>query len=225
MTLSAKLHGSRSIAPPERAQTPPEEVANSVSHGAGVVAVLAAGPALVAHAARVGDAEFVAGVCIFALSAAFLYVTSCLYHALAPGRAKDVCQVVEHSAIFVLIAGTYTPFMLGVLRGPWGWTLVSLVWMMAVLGVLLKTVSRKPHSALSMTLYLAMGWLLIVAIRPLWLLVPRPGIELIFAGGVAYTVGTAFFAAERLRYGHFIWHLFVLAGTTLHFLAVWYYAA
>ena len=209
----------------ERDQTRGEEIANSVSHGLGFAAVLVTAPLLIAHAARVGTPQFVVGVCIFIASAAFLYLASCLYHALAPGPAKATFQIIEHSAIFVLIAGTYTPFMLGALHGPWGWTLVSLVWVLAVLGVLLKTRSRITHPMLSLALYLAMGWLIVVAIRPLLLYVPRPGIVLILAGGLAYTVGTAFFAAERLRYGHFIWHLFVLAGTTCHFLAVWSYAA
>lgn len=209
----------------ERDQTLGEEIANSVSHGVGLAAVLVTAPLLIAHAARVGTAQFVVGVSIFIGSAAFLYLASCLYHALAAGPAKEVFRIIEHSAIFVLIAGTYTPFMLGALHGPWGWTLVSLIWVLAVLGVLLKTRSRRTHPILSLALYLAMGWLLVVAIRPLTLHVPRPGLELILAGGLAYTVGTAFFAAERLRYGHFVWHLFVLAGTTCHFLAVWSYAA
>ena len=209
----------------ERDQTLGEEIANSVSHGLGLAAVLVTAPLLITHASRVGTPQFVVGVCIFIASAAFLYLASCLYHALAPGPAKNVFQIIEHSAIFVLIAGTYTPFMLGALHGPWGWTLVSLIWVLAVLGVLLKTRSRKTHPMLSLALYLGMGWLLVVAIRPMLLYVPRPGLELILAGGLAYTVGTAFFAAERLRYGHFVWHLFVLAGTTCHFLAVWSYAA
>jgi hemolysin III len=209
----------------ERDQTQGEEIANSVSHGIGLAAVLVTAPLLIAHAARVGTAQFVVGVSIFMGSAAFLYLASCLYHALAAGPAKEVFRIIEHSAIFVLIAGTYTPFMLGALHGPWGWTLVSLIWVLAVLGVLLKTRSRKTHPMLSLALYLGMGWLLVVAVRPLTLHVPRGGLELILAGGLAYTVGTAFFAAERLRYGHFVWHLFVLAGTTCHFLAVWSYAA
>ena len=209
----------------ERDQSLGEEIANSVSHGLGLAAVLVTAPLLIAHAARVGTVRFVVGVCIFMASAAFLYLASCLYHALPMGRGKDVFRVIEHSAIFVLIAGTYTPFMLGALHGPWGWTLVSLIWVLAILGVLLKTGTRKTHPMLSLALYLGMGWLLVVAIHPLVLRVPRPGLELILAGGLAYTVGTAFFAAERLRYGHFIWHLFVLAGTTCHFLAVWSYAA
>jgi hemolysin III len=209
----------------ERDQTRGEEIANSVSHGLGFAAVLVTAPLLIAHAARVGTPQFVVGVCIFIGSAAFLYLSSCLYHALAAGPAKDTFRIIEHSAIFVLIAGTYTPFMLGALRGPWGWTLVSLVWVLAVLGVLLKTRSRVTHPMLSLALYLGMGWLIIIAIRPLVRFVPMPGIVLILAGGLAYTVGTAFFAADRLRYGHFIWHLFVLTGTTCHFLAVWSYAA
>ncbi len=214
-----------SLTSSERSQTPGEEIANSVSHGLGFAAVLVTAPLLVTHAARIGTPQFVVGVCIFIGSAALLYLASCLYHALAPGPSKDALRIIEHSAIFVLIAGTYTPFMLGALHGPWGWTLVSLVWVLAVLGVLLKTTSRITHPMLSLGLYLGMGWLIVIAIRPLVRLVPEPGIVLILAGGLAYTVGTAFFAAERLRYGHFIWHLFVLAGTTCHFLAVWSYAA
>jgi hemolysin III len=209
----------------ERDQTRGEEIANSVSHGLGFAAVLVSAPLLIAHASRVGTPQFVVGVCIFIGSAAFLYLASCLYHALAQGPAKATFRVIEHSAIFVLIAGTYTPFMLGALHGPWGWTLVSLVWVLAVLGVLVKTRNRITHPMLSLALYLGMGWLIVVAVRPLLQFVPAPGIALILAGGLAYTVGTAFFAADRLRYGHFIWHLFVLTGTTCHFLAVWSYAA
>jgi hemolysin III len=209
----------------ERRQTLGEEIANSVSHGVGLAAVLVVSPLLIAHAALVGSATFVVGVSIFVASAVLLYLSSTLYHALPHGGGKRVFRVIEHSAIFLLIAGTYTPFMLGALHGPWGWTLVSLIWSLAVLGVLLKTVGREGHSALSMVLYLGMGWLLIVAVRPLWLHVPLGGLILILAGGLAYTMGTAFFAAERLRYAHFVWHLFVLAGTTCHLVAIWRYAA
>ena len=209
----------------ERRQTLGEEIANSVSHGVGLAAVLVASPLLIAHAARVGSCAFVVGVSIFVASAVVLYLSSTLYHALPHGGGKRVFRVIEHSAIFLLIAGTYTPFLLGVLHGPWGWTLVVLIWALAILGVLLKTVGKEGHSTLSMVLYLGMGWLLVVAIRPLWLHVPLAGLALILAGGVAYTAGTAFFAAERLRYAHFVWHLFVLAGTTCHLIAIWRYAA
>jgi hemolysin III len=209
----------------ERRQSLGEEIANSVSHGIGLGAILAAGPFLIAHAVLVGSAAFVVGVSVFVASAIVLYLASTLYHALPHGKGKRVFRVIEHSAIFLLIAGTYTPFMLGALRGPWGWTLVTLIWARAFIGVLLKTVGRAGHPALSMVLYLGMGWLLVVAIRPMWLHVPLPGLELILAGGLAYTVGTAFFAADRLRYAHFVWHLFVLAGTTCHLIAIWRYAA
>ena len=209
----------------ERRQTLGEEIANSVSHGVGLAAMLVASPLLIAHAVRVGSSAFVVGVSIFVASAVVLYLSSTLYHALPHGGGKRVFRVIEHSAIFLLIAGTYTPFLLGVLHGPWGWTLVVLIWALATLGVLLKTVGKEGHSTLSMVLYLGMGWLLVVAIRPLWLHVPLAGLALILAGGVAYTAGTAFFAAERLRYAHFVWHLFVLAGTTCHLIAIWRYAA
>jgi len=131
----------------------------------------------------------------------------------------------DHSAIFLLIAGTYTPFTLGVLRGTWGWTLLVIVWGLAIAGIVIKALPRTRHSWISMVLYVVMGWLAIVAIKPIWQLVPLPGILLVFAGGLAYTGGLGFFAARRLRYSHFIWHLFVIAGTACHFFAVLWYAS
>jgi len=136
-----------------------------------------------------------------------------------------VFQMLDHGAIFLLIAGTYTPFTLGVLRGGWGWTLFGLVWGLAVLGIVLKTVGGVRITWLSTCLYLGMGWLVLIAVRPLWLRMPLPGLTWLVAGGLAYTAGVAFFAAERLRYSHFIWHLFVLTGTCCHFFAVLWYAA
>ena len=153
-----------------------------------------------------------------------LYLASTLYHALPPGRAKRVFRVLDHSAIYLLIAGTYTPFMLGVIRGPWAWTLLGTVWTLAIAGVALKGAGGIRYPRLSTAVYIAMGWLAIVAIRPLWPMVPVAGWLWIFAGGAAYTAGVAFYAAERLRYGHFIWHLFVLAGTACHVVAVMRYA-
>ena len=209
----------------ERGQTVGEEIANSISHGLGFVALLCATPLLIARAARMGEPAYVVGVSIFASSGLVLYLASTLYHALPNGNAKRVFRVIEHSAIFVLIAGTYTPFMLGVLHGVWGWTLAALIWALALLGVLLKTMAKGTHATLSLSLYIGMGWLLVVAIRPVWLHVPHAGVGWIVAGGIAYTAGTAFFVAERLPYAHFVWHLFVLAGTACHFTAVWFYAA
>jgi hemolysin III len=211
---------SISLAVPEREQSRGEEIANSISHGIGLVAALAATPFLIAHAVRLGDAGFIVGASVFAATMVLLYLTSTLYHALPRGKAKRAFQVIEHAAIFLLIAGTYTPFTLGVLRGAWGWTLLGLVWGLAAVGVLLAVVGGIRYRVLRVLLYLGMGWLIVVAIRPLSLRIPLSGLLWLVAGGLAYTVGVAFFAAKRLRYGHFVWHLFVLAGTACHFIAV-----
>jgi hemolysin III len=202
-----------------------EEIANSVSHGVGVVAALAATPFLVLSAARRGDPLAIVGSSMFAGSLVILYVASTLYHALPRNRAKRLFRIIDHSAIFLLIAGTYTPFTLGVLRGGLGWTLFAVVWGFAVLGVTLKSVAGIGYPRLSTALYLAMGWLALIAIRPLWAHVPVAGWLWLIAGGLAYTGGVAFYAAERVRYGHFVWHLFVLVGSMCHFFAVLWYAA
>jgi hemolysin III len=209
----------------ERVPSPGEEIANSVSHGVGVVAASIAAPFLVLGGARRGDAFAMVGASIFAGSALVLYLASTLYHALPRNRAKRVFRIIDHSAIFLLIAGTYTPFALGALRGGWGWTLFGVVWGLAALGITLKSVAGIRYPWLSTTLYLAMGWLVLIAIRPLWAHVPVAGWLWLIAGGLAYTVGIAFYAAERVRYGHFVWHLFVLLGTACHYCAVLWYAA
>jgi hemolysin III len=161
---------------------------------------------------------------VFAATMLLLYLTSTLYHALPRNKAKRVFRVLDHGAIFLLIAGTYTPFTLGVLRGAWGWTLFGLVWSLALFGIVLKAVGGIRYPRLSTALYIGMGWLAIIAVRPLLLHVPPSGLLWLVGGGVAYTAGVAFYAAERLRYGHFVWHLFVLTGTSCHFWAVLWYA-
>jgi len=201
-----------------------EELANSISHGVGLAAALVSTPFLIAYAVRRGDVLVVVGVSVFAAAVVVLYLASTLYHALPHGKAKHVLRIIDHGAIFLLIAGTYTPFILGALRGPWGWTLGVLVWGLALAGVLFKTVRGVRHPALSLALYLGMGWLMVIAVRPLWLRLPLPGLAWLLAGGLAYTAGVAFFTAKRLRYAHFVWHLFVLAGTACHFIAIRYYA-
>jgi len=215
-----------SLAVPPREQTPGEELANSISHGIGLVAALAGTPFLVMEAARHGDAGFIVGSSIFAATMVLLYLASTLYHALPPGKAKRVFRIIEHSAIFFLIAGTYTPFTLGVLRGGWGWTLLGLVWGLALTGVALKVFERMSHPIISTGLYLLMGWLIVIAADPMLVRVPLSGLLWLVAGGVAYTVGVAFFVTDaRFRYGHFVWHLFVMAGTACHYFAVLWYAA
>jgi len=203
-----------------------EEFANSISHGFGLIAAVVATPFLIRHAVRHGDAWFVVGASIFATTMVLLYLASTLYHALPVGRAKRVFRVIEHSAIFLLIAGTYTPFTLGVLRGAWGWTLFGLVWSIALAGLMLKALNRMSHPILSTGLYLLMGWLIVIAAHPLSDRMPTSGLLWLVAGGLAYTAGVVFFAFDsRLRYGHFIWHLFVMAGTACHYFAVLWYAA
>lgn len=202
-----------------------EELANSISHGLGLVLALIALPILVLSAIRIGSTHFVVGAIIFGATMVMLYLASTLYHSISHETAKRFFRLFDHSAIFLLIAGTYTPFTLGVLRGAWGWTLLAIIWFLALTGIVIKAIPHTRHSWLSMALYIVMGWLAIVAIKPILQLVPVPGILLIFAGGIAYTGGLVFFSAHRLRYNHFIWHLFVIAGTTCHFFAVLWYAA
>jgi hemolysin III len=206
-----------------RPQTLGEEIANSVSHGVGFLAAVALLPVLVIDALSDGAAAVV-GAAVFGATMALLYLTSTLYHAMAPSRAKRVFQILDHSAIYLLIAGTYTPFTLGVLRGAWGWTLFGVIWGLAAIGIFLKSVRGIRYPRLSTAVYLAMGWLVVVALKPLLINVPATGMFWLVAGGVAYTAGVIFYAANRMRYAHFVWHLFVLAGTTCHFVAVLRYS-
>jgi len=207
-----------------RSQNVGEEIANTVSHGVGFLAAVATIPVLVVGALNDGAAAVV-GAAVFGATMALLYLTSTLYHAMSPNRAKRVFQILDHAAIYLLIAGTYTPFTLGVLRGPWGWTLFGLIWGLALLGILVKSVRGIRYPRLSTAVYLAMGWLVIVAAKPLLTSVPAWGLFWLAAGGIAYTAGVAFYAATHVRYAHFVWHLFVLAGTACHFIAVFRYAA
>jgi hemolysin III len=205
--------------------TPPlgEEVASSVSHGMGLVVALVAGPLLIARAAAHNLPWGTVSASVFVATIVVMYLASTLYHALPQGRAKRVFRRLEHGAIFLLIAGTYTPFTLVALRGAWGWTIFGLVWLLAAVGILLKAVATTRHRWLPAVLYLALAWLILVAIRPLTLHVPHAGLMWLLWGGIAYTVGMAFFAVRLVPYSHFVWHLFVLAGTTCHFVAVWRY--
>jgi len=211
-------------ASPERVQSVGEEIANAVSHGFGLLLALIAAPVLVVAAVQRG-AVGTAGASIFAATVVLAYLASTLYHALPRNRAKRVFRTLDHGAIFLLIAGTYTPFMLGPLRGIWGWSLLGLVWLLAVAGMVFKAVGGVRYPKFSASLYVAMGWLIVVAIEPLRLNVPASGFFWLLAGGIAYTAGVAFFASTRIRYGHLVWRLFVIAGTVCHFAAVLWYAA
>src|SRR6266566_6229094 len=204
-----------------RTQSAGEELANSISHAIGVVGAMIGTPILLLAAFRHASPFFLVGTIIFAVTMLLVYFGSTLYHAWPQTRVKSFLQVMDHSAIFLLIAGTYTPFALGPLRGAGGLTMLGIVWALALFGVAMKaTRGALRHRKLSMTLYLGTGWLGVVLIRPLALTIPLSAVLWLIAGGIAYTAGTLFFANERLRYAHFIWHLFVLTGTGCHFAAV-----
>ncbi len=196
-----------------------------MSHGIGLLGALAATPILIVAAASRGDAADIVGSSVFGVTMVLLYLASTSYHATPASRLRERLRQLDHAAIYLLIAGTYTPFTLGVLAGPWGWTLFGLVWGTAALGVAFKLTAGVRHPRLSTAIYVAMGWLVVIAIRPLALNMPVEGLLWLVAGGLSYTGGVVFYAARRLPYSHFFWHLCVLAGTVCHFFAVLWYAA
>jgi hemolysin III len=208
------------FAAPEWDQSRREEIANSVSHGFGLAAAIVATPFLCMAAARQPSQAFFIGTIIFVATMWLLYLCSTLYHAWPQTRWKCALQIVDHSAIFLLIAGTYTPFTLGPLRGALGWTMFVLVWLFAIVGVIIKFRTGVRLKKLSLILYLGMGWIILFVVRPFVLAVPLETVLWLFAGGIAYTSGLLFFGNRRIRYSHFIWHLFVLAGTACHFCAI-----
>jgi hemolysin III len=209
----------------ERAQTWGEELANAVSHGVGFLFAVALLPVIVSFAAQHGSAVNVVAASVFSATMILLYLVSAVYHALPSGQAKLWLNRLDHAAIYVFIAGTYTPFALGVLHGAWGWSLFAVVWGIAAVGVTAKLFNRLKNPLWSTSLYVAMGWVVLVALQPMMERMSGAGIAWLVAGGVAYTLGAVVFMFDsRLRYGHFIWHLFVLAGSTCHFFAALWYA-
>lgn len=210
--------------PVERAHpTVGEEIANAITHGLGAVASLVALVILAIAASSKGSIALLA-FCTFGASMFALYLASTLYHALPPSKAKNVFRILDHSAIYVLIAGTYTPFTLGVLKGVWGWSLFALEWGLAAAGIALKSVHGIRWPRLSMAVYIMMGWLVIVAAWPLITRVPATGLILMLVGGLLYTGGAAFFGLKRIRFTHMIWHFFVMGGSVCMFFAVLHYA-
>jgi len=201
-----------------------EEIANSITHGVGLIASILALPILLVKARASSDPSAVEGAAIFGATLILLYATSTVYHALPLSKGKRFFRVLDHSAIFLLIAGTYTPFALGPLRGPWGWTLLAIIWTLALVGIISKVAVGFGVPHLSTGLYLGMGWLIVIAIKPLIENVPRAGVLWLAAGGLAYTGGVVFYAMKRVRYNHMIWHLFVAAGSACHYVAVLGYA-
>ena len=186
----------------------------------GFLLALAALPILVQLAAQQGGAAAVVGACLFAGTMALLYAVSATYHGLPAGRAKRWFNRLDHAAIYVFIAGSYMPYLLGVLRGPWGWTLLGIVWSAAAFGVAAKLFNRLRHPLWSTGLYVAMGWVALIAVAPLVERLPGVGLAWLVAGGLAYTLGAAVYLVDSsFRYGHFVWHLFVMAGSACHVVA------
>jgi len=200
-----------------------EELANALTHGVGLLACLIGVPILITSYLARGDLLLVLGVSVFAASLLAVYTTSTLYHAVPHPRAKHALRLADHVAIYLLIAGTYTPFTLGVLRGTWGWALLAAIWTLAALGIFFKLVFHSRFRKVSTAFYLAMGWLIVLAIRPMALQMPSAGIMLLAAGGLLYTGGVIFYV-RKAEYAHAIWHCFVLGGSACHFFAVLGYA-
>ena len=209
----------------DRPQSLAEEIVNSLTHGVGALLSVAMLPVLVVAAVRGGDPWRIAAASVYGATLVLLYTTSTLYHAMPGARAKAVLRRCDHAAIYLLIAGTYTPFVLGPLRGAWGWSLFGVIWALAVIGVLYKAVFGVRVPRLSTVLYVAMGWLVIVAVVPLTRELPGSALAWLFGGGLLYTGGVVFYTRDqRIRFGHAVWHLFVLGGSAAHCWAVLSYA-
>lgn len=200
-----------------------EEIANSVTHGMGVLFSIAGLAILTAFASLFGTVWHVVSCSIYGATQIFMYTASTLYHSIPLPRAKAVLRQFDHAAIFLLIAGTYTPFALVNLRGPWGWTILTVIWGFAILGIVLQTWLMRRSRLVATIPYLAMGWMAVIAIKPLLETVAPGGLLLLMCGGLAYTVGTIFYISRRLRFHHAFWHAFVLAGSMLHFFAILFY--
>ncbi len=205
-----------------RDQTLGEELANSISHGIGALGAISITPILIIKAIPLGAASVI-GVSIFGATMILLYLSSTLYHAFPHSKTKRLFRIFDHSAIFLLIAGTYTPFTLGVLPGVWGWSLFGIIWSLAVAGVVIKSIQNIGTGKLSIALYLGMGWMGVLATKPLIDVLPGWGLFWLLAGGVMYSIGVIFFVLDhRIKYSHFVWHLFVLAGTACHVVSINY---
>jgi len=200
-----------------------EEIANSITHGIGVLFAIAGLGVLTAFASLYGDAWHIVACSVFGGTMILLYTASTLYHSIRWQGVRPLLQLLDHCAIFLLIAGTYTPFTLVSLRGPWGWSLFGAIWGLAVAGILLELFLTSRLRYLVVALYIGMGWVIVVAIKPMLGAVAPGGLLLLLAGGLCYTIGVPLYIKESIPFNHAIWHLFVLAGTILHFFAVLLY--
>lgn len=205
---------------PQCIETPGERWANAITHGVGAGLAVAALTLLITYASRHRDPRLIVTVTIYGCSLLLLYIASTCFHLCTGPRARHWFKVLDHSAIYFLIAGTYTPFLLMMLRGPWGWSLFGVVWGLALIGSILKLFFVHEYEGISTAIYLLMGWLGMIALKPFLATVPGAALIWVAAGGIAYTAGVVFFVWEKLKFNHAIWHLFVLAGSACHFFAV-----
>jgi hemolysin III len=208
----------------KRKQSIEEERANSLSHGLALLAAIVGAPILVIKAAGSEDGNILFSTIIFSLTLIFLYTASTFYHRIPQGKWKNRLQKMDHVAIFLLIAGTYTPFAIGVLRDNWGWILFGVVWLFAIVGIILELNGLLLNRKISNTLYLAMGWAIVPFVKPLLSQLSTEGLLLLALGGLFYTGGIVFYIKGQKQYYHFIWHLFVIAGSTSHYFAILLYA-
>jgi hemolysin III len=200
-----------------------EEILNSVTHGAGALVSIAGLVFLTTYSSMYGQAQHIVSCTVFGISLVLLYTASTLYHSFQKPNIKHILKILDHSCIYVLIAGTYTPFMIVIVRGALGWTLFTIVWSLTISGIIFKAFFVNRFKIVSTLAYILMGWLIIFAIKPLFQTLPGSGIAWLVAGGLAYTLGTIFYAWKTLPFNHAIWHLFVLAGSACHFMAVLFY--
>ena len=200
-----------------------EEIANSITHGIGILLAIAALVILTAYASMFGNGWHIISVSVYATTLILLYTASTLYHSIQHPRRKRIFQSLDHAAIYILIAGTYTPFTLVNLRGPWGWSLFGVIWGVALIGVICRLTFKRRWRVVPIVLYIGMGWAVVVAIKPLIASVATGGILLLLLGGLAYTAGILFYGLEKLKFHHAVWHIFVLIGSIFHFFAVLFY--
>ena len=200
-----------------------EEIFNSVIHGAGALISIAGLILLILYCNFYGQSTHLISCTIFGITLVMLYTASTLYHSCRKQKIKRFFRILDHSCIYVLIAGTYTPFMLIIVRGVLGWTIFSIVWSLTIVGIVFKSFFINRFKIISTIAYIFMGWIIIFAIRPLFRALPGEGIAWLAAGGLAYTLGTIFYSWKKLPFNHAIWHLFVLAGSICHFMAVLFY--
>ena len=200
-----------------------EEIAHTITHAIGTLLSIAGLTIMVAFASMNGDAWHVVSSSVFGAALVILYMASSLYHAIPIPHVKGILQHIDHAAIYLLIAGTYTPFLLVSLRGEWGWTLFCVIWSIAIAGMVIEFSGNRHLKKISLWLYLGLGWIVIIAIKPMLDLVPTGGLILLLLGGLSYSFGVIFYVRKQMTYHHAIWHLFVLAGSMFHYFAVLFY--